>query len=212
MSLIESAGPFRNSSISWIFLWRFPIQNLLKPPITEKRRNKAKYLIWNSIGFKFLGKTSMPNLVESLVYINCYSSSSSRPVKNPSNLKRLLKTLLKRPTSTLETRKKATSLYMTNNAIIYKFFKDFTNHRKKTNGAVVFSCIPFPSILKYRDHWWELLTIWKTRLFQTLEDTYSYWRHIHNNKQKPLLSRRDQNEYKFPLHKVHYWKGYYDIH
>ena len=207
MSLIESAGPLRNSSISWIFLWRFPTQNLLKPPITEKRRNKANYLIRNSIGFKFLGKTSMPNSVESLVYINCYSSSSSRPVKNPSNLKRLLKTLLKRPTSTLETRKKATSLYMTNNAIIYKFFKDFTNHRKKTNGAVVFSHIPLPNILKYWDHWWELPTIWKTRLFQTLGDTYSYWRHIHN-KQKPLLSRRDQNGYKFPLHKVYYWKGY----
>ena len=38
------------------------------------------------------------------------------------------------------------------NPIIYKFFKGFTNHRKKTNRAVVFSCIPFPNILKYRDH------------------------------------------------------------
>ena len=31
-----------------------------------------------------------------------------------------------------------------NNSIIDKFFKDFTNHRKKTNRAVVFSCRPFP--------------------------------------------------------------------
>ena len=36
---------------------------------------------------------------------------------------------------------------MINNPIIYKFFKDFTNHRKKTNRAVAFSCRPFPNIL-----------------------------------------------------------------
>ena len=29
---------------------------------------------------------------------------------------------------------------------------DFTNHRTKTNRAVLFSCSPFPNILKYRDH------------------------------------------------------------
>ena len=34
--------------------------------------------------------------------------------------------------------KKATFLWVINNTIIYKFFKDFTNHRKKTNRAVVF--------------------------------------------------------------------------
>ena len=33
--------------------------------------------------------------------------------------------------------------------IIYKFFNDFTNHRKKTNRVVVFSCRPLPNILKY---------------------------------------------------------------
>ena len=35
-----------------------------------------------------------------------------------------------------------------NKPIIYKFFKDFTNHIKKTNRAVVFSSKPFPNILK----------------------------------------------------------------
>ena len=56
---------------------------------------------------------------------------------------------------------------MINNSIIYKFFKDFTNHRKNTNRAVVFSRRPFPNILKYRDHQWDLPTIWKTRLYGT---------------------------------------------
>ena len=33
------------------------------------------------------------------------------------------------------------------NPIIYKFFKDFTNYRKKTNRAVVLSCRPFLKFL-----------------------------------------------------------------
>ena len=41
-------GALRNSSINWIFLWRFPIENHSKPSITETRRTKTKYLTWNS--------------------------------------------------------------------------------------------------------------------------------------------------------------------
>ena len=58
--------------------------------------------------------------------------------------------------------------YVINNSIIYKFFKDFVNRKKKTKREVVFSCRPFPNILKYRDHRRNLITIWKTRLLQTL--------------------------------------------
>ena len=61
---------------------------------------------------------------------------------------------------------------MINNPIIYKLFKDFTNHRKKTNRTVVFSSRPFPNILKYRDLWWNLPTIWKTRLLKTLSQLF----------------------------------------
>ena len=39
---------------------------------------------------------------------------------------------------------------MINNPIIYKFFKDFTKHRKTSNWAVVLSSRYF-SILKYRE-------------------------------------------------------------
>ena len=46
-------------------------------------------------------------------------------------------------------------------------FKYFTNNRKKTNRAVVFSCRPFSYILKYRNHRWNLPTIWKTRFLQS---------------------------------------------
>ena len=46
----------------------------------------------------------------------------------------------------------------------YKFFKDFTKHRKKTNKAVVFSHAPFSNILKYWDYRRNLPTIWKTIL------------------------------------------------
>ena len=54
-----------------------------------------------------------------------------------------------------------------------KLFKDFTNYRKKINRVVVFSRRPFPNILKYRDHWWNLPTIWKTRLLKTLIEEFS---------------------------------------
>ena len=40
---------------------------------------------------------------------------------------------------------------MINKPIIHRFFKDFTNHRKKTNRAALLSCRPFPNILKYSD-------------------------------------------------------------
>ena len=35
--------------------------------------------------------------------------------------------------------------------------KDFTNERKKANRAVVFSCRPFPNILKYKDQFHQKL-------------------------------------------------------
>ena len=101
----------RNSSINWIFLWWLPIQSIPKPFITEKRQNKAKYLTWNSIKLKFVKKTSMPNYINSLGYIKCYSSSSPRPVKNHSNFIRCncqkICSWSRRPKDILKIRKKA---------------------------------------------------------------------------------------------------------
>ena len=100
----------KNSSINWIFLWRLSIQNHSKPSITEKRRNKAKYLTWNFIRLKFVKKTSMPNPVKSLGYIKCHSSNSSRPVKSPRNSTRYncnkIFSWLRRPKTILENRKR----------------------------------------------------------------------------------------------------------
>ena len=127
-------------------------------------RNKAKYLTYNSIRLNFVKKTSMPNSVESLGYIKCYSSSSGlRPVKSPSSSIRhncqKICSLSRRPKTILEIWKKATFPLVINNPIIYALFKDFTNHRKKTNRVVAFSSRPFPSILKYRDHKWDFPTL-----------------------------------------------------
>ena len=52
-------------------------------------------------------------------------------------------------------------------------FKYYTEHRKRTNRMVVFSFRPFLNILKYRDHQWNLPTIWKTRLLQTFIEEFS---------------------------------------
>ena len=122
-------------------------------------------------------KTSMPNPLKSMGNIKCHSLSSPRPGKRPSNSIRYncekISSLSRRPKTILEIRKKTTFLQVTNNAIIYNLFKDFTNHRKKTNRAVVFSSRPFSNILKYRDHRCNLPTIWKTRLLKTLVEEFS---------------------------------------
>ena len=127
-----------NSSINWIFLRRFPIQNHSKPSIYEKRRNKAKYLTWNSIRLKIVKKISMPNPVKSLSYIKCYSLSSPRPVKSPSNSIRYncqkICSWSRRPKTILQVRKKVTFCQVIKNPIIYKFFKDFTNHKRRLKG------------------------------------------------------------------------------
>ena len=73
----------------------------------------------------------------------------------------------------MEIQKKVHIYLVINNPIIYKFFKDFSNHRKKTNRAVVFSKRPFASIQQYREHQWNLPTMWKTRLLKTLIEEFS---------------------------------------
>ena len=143
----------------------------LEASITEKKTNKAKYLTWNSITLTVVKKTSMPDSVKGLGCSNCYSSSSTKSVKSPSNSIRYnclkICSWSRRPKTILKTRKKAPFLYVINNPIIYKFFKDFTNPRKNTNRAVVFSSWSFPKIFKYMDHQWHLPTTWKTRLSDT---------------------------------------------
>ena len=73
----------------------------------------------------------------------------------------------------MKIRKKATFLWVINNPIIYNFFKDFTNHRKKTNRALIFSCRPFPNILKYKNHQLNIPAIWKIRLLKTHIEGFS---------------------------------------
>ena len=134
------------------------------------RRNKTKYLIWNSIKLKFVKNNSIANTAKNLGYIKCYSSSSTRPVKSPSNYIRYnclkICSWSRRPKTILEIRKKDTFLQFTNNPNTDKFFKDFPNHRKKANNRAVVLTVDLSPTL--RDHWWNLTKIWKTRLLQTL--------------------------------------------
>ena len=77
---------------------------------------------------------------------------------------------------------------MINNPAIYKFFKYFTSHRKKTDKVVAFSNRNLTNNLKYRDHRWDLWTIWETRFLPTLieelscmyESSGSYFFHWRN--------------------------------
>ena len=154
-------------ALTGYFYEEFPSKTTRRCLLLRKKRNKAKYLTWYSIRPKFVKKTSIPNFVESLGYIQCYSSSCPRPVKSSSDS---IRHNFRRSAVDGEDVK---SYWKSENLIIYKFFKGFTNHRKKTNRTVVFSSRPFPNILKYRDHQWDLSTIWKTRLFQTHIEEFS---------------------------------------
>ena len=56
--------------------------------------------------------------------------------------------------------------------IVFTFFSNTL--RGKADRMIVFSCRHFPHILKYRDYWWYLLTIWKTRLLETYIEEFSW--------------------------------------
>ena len=50
-----------------MFLARIPIQSYSKLSITQKRQNKAKYLIWNSIRLKFVRRPVCETQLKALV-------------------------------------------------------------------------------------------------------------------------------------------------
>ena len=96
-----------------------------------------------------------------------YRSSSSRPVKCPSSSIRCncqkIFSQMRRHKTILQIRKK--NLLVINNSIIDKFFKDFTNHRTKTNKDLAVNLSP--TLLNTG-------TTYKTFQNKTASDTY--WR------------------------------------
>ena len=125
-------------------MWRLPIQNNSKLPITEKRQNKAKYLKRNSVRLcKEVCKEDHYAKPLSKA-LECYSSSSSIVLSED-----LL--LIKMTWKHTGYMKKVTFLWGINKAI----------------KVVVFHSRPLPNILKYRDQRWDLPAIWKTKLPQT---------------------------------------------
>ena len=72
----------------------------------------------------------------------------------------------------MEMRPKTIFLEVINKPIVYAFFKDFTNHRKKTSKAVHFRHRPLSNILNYSHHRSDLQTVWKTRFLQALIEEF----------------------------------------
>ena len=123
----------KKPSIDRILLQRRPIQIHSKISITKKCQNKTKYLSWNSIRFDFVKMTSMSHPVESLGYIMGHSSSSPKPIKSPRNSIRYNCQKIcwsRKPETIMEIKTEAKFLEVINKLFVYKFFKDFTNHRK----------------------------------------------------------------------------------
>ena len=71
--------------------------------------------------------------------------------------------------------KKAKFLKVINNLIIYKFFKEFINHKKKTNRVLVFSCRCIPNILKYYDHSLNLPKMRRSRFIEIQIEKFSWY-------------------------------------
>ena len=116
------------------------------------RKTENQLSTWHTKSHKTLDceiKTSMPSPIPIKRY--CQEICSS----------------LRRPETVQEIRKKVIFLGKINKLIICNFLKDFANLRKKTKRVVVFNCRSLPNIPKYRDHIWNLPTIWKIRLLQT---------------------------------------------
>ena len=131
-------GPSGTPSLNgnWIFLWRLPIQNNLKPSNTKKRRNKVKYLIWMSIRLKSVKKTSRPNPVKGLGYIKFYSSKSPGLVKMPGNFIRYNSQRIcswsRRPKTRLEIRKKMSHFSGWSTTLLLTGFWKSSTENKKT--------------------------------------------------------------------------------
>ena len=70
---------------------------------------------------------------------------------------------------------KAKFLKVINKRIIYKFFKEFVNHKKKTNRVVVFSCRCNPNILKYCQHRLNVPKIRRSRFIETQIEKFSWY-------------------------------------
>ena len=108
----------------------------------------AKYLTWNSKRSKFVKKTSMLNLVKSLGYIKCYSSSSTNLLKalaillDATDRKSAvdwedLKPSEKSSKPQKKKKKKKEHISLGDQQAYYlQFFVDFTNNRKKTDRVV----------------------------------------------------------------------------
>ena len=114
------------------------IQNHSKPSITEKRRNRAKYLTWNSTRLKFVKKTSLPNPVECLGYIKCRSSSGPRTIKHPSNSIRYnyksICSWSRRPETILEIRKRPHFSRWSTTLLFTSFSKALLATERKLTG------------------------------------------------------------------------------
>ena len=147
--------------------------------ITEKRKNKAKYLTWNTIRLSLWRNSACRTLPKALDRL----SATARVA--PDLLK--AQTILSGKTARRsfidweylkpywKSEKRARFSKWSRILWFTSFLKDVTNHshRKKTNRVVVFNCRTFPNILKYGDHQWNVPTIWKARLLQTFIKEFS---------------------------------------
>ena len=122
--------------------------------------------------YEFANKITLSNFVQIIGYIKCYCLSSPTPIKSSGNFSKYICQKICGWITGLKTIlgiKKATFLKVVSKPIIFfKFFIDFTHHRKRNNRAIAFSYTSLSNILKYRVYRDDLPTIWKQDSFRQI--------------------------------------------
>ena len=113
--------------------------------LTKKRRNKTKYLTWNSIRLKLRRRPACQTPSKALE--KCFSLSSPGAVKSCSNS--IKYNIARRSAVDREDLKSwwksetRSHFSWWSTTLLFTSYSETTDNGKKTNRVVVFSCIPF---------------------------------------------------------------------
>ena len=159
--------PWGTSSLAASSYEHFPFRTTWSCLSMRREKIDGKYLTWNSTMLMFLEKTTMPNPVQSLGYIKCYSLSSAD----------LSKALVIR-SETIARRSAIDQKDLKPYQISEKrphcsrwstklLFTSFSKILLTTEGRLTRQkFLSLSNIPKFRDHRWDLQTTWKTRFFR----------------------------------------------
>ena len=143
-----------------MFFWRLPIQNHSKPPITEKGRSKTKYVTWNSIRFKSVKNTSMQKTLSKALDISNVTARVAQDLLKAWQFYQIqLWEDLQLIEKTQNHTRNRSHFSQWSTILLFKSFSKFLQNTETVLSGRQLNCRPFPILLKYQDHGWNLQTI-----------------------------------------------------